>query len=607
MIPVLYEAEQTTFTTQGIGALADAVTCTVEESRNGDYELELTYPVTGARYADLEVRRIITAIPSPYRSAQPFRIYKISKPMSGLVTVYARHLSYDLAGIPVMPFTAAGTNAALAGIKSNSASSNPFSFWSEIAGTSTFSIDSPTAARSCLGGVTGSVLDLYGGEYEWDGMTVKLYSARGKDSGVSIRYGKNLTELEQETDTANTVTGILPFWKSDTATVTCSPPVVYADGATYQKSIPVDFSTEFDTQPTPEQLRTAAMDYIKKNSVGVPSISTEISLVRLEQMSGYEDLKELEKCDLCDKVTVQHERLGVDVSAKIVKIRTNVLAEKYIDIQVGSVRSNIAQTISDQIQKLDGVVRNDGSLVAAKVAGLINGAKASLSAQYDAAEKTDVMAILFENLDNSNPLYGAVGIGTQGIQISKTRTADGTGWDWTTAITANGMIADVIVAGILSDKLGFNSWNLETGDFKTTRGEIGGWKISEPAIYKDVAAANGLIYRVYFQPPISTTPAKTWVLSCQKSTDNGQTFSAEFVLFADGTAQFGGGEVITDINEYGVTLFHDGKTVGGYNISDDGTTSIRANRAAFDNGYSGTFTAGSQTVTVISGIITAVN
>ena len=354
MIPILFPPEEQAFTTMGLGPLKEAISCRAQEERNGIYELEMEYPVSGIRYPDIQKRCIIYAIPSPYRAAQPFRIYKITKPMDGIITVYAAHISYDLNGIPVNPFTASGIQAAMQGLKDNSAIANPFSFYSDKSTTGTFSVSVPTSCRSCLGGIEGSVLDTFRGEFLWDKFCVWLFNQRGQDSGVTIRYRKNLTDLEQEEDVEDLVTGIYPYWADQEGTlVTCNPPIVNAEGDFgFQRIKTVDFSSNFREQPTPKQLQQAAESYIRNNDIGKPKVSLKVDFVLLSQMSGYENLEILEKCDLCDTVTVQYEALGVDVTAEVVKIETNVLTERYESIEVGSIRANIAQQIADQQKEI---------------------------------------------------------------------------------------------------------------------------------------------------------------------------------------------------------------------------------------------------------------
>lgn len=355
MKPILFPSTATEFKTQGLGALSDAISCYVTEERNGEYELEMEYPIDGIHFAEIAERCIILAIPSPYRSPQPFRIYRTTKPLNGVCTIYARHISYDLSKVPLNPFTAANAPAAMNGLSANAAIPSEFSFWTDKATAANFSVTVPSATRSVLGGQTGSILDVYGGEYEWDGFTVRLYNQRGNDNGVVIRYGKNLTDLEQEKNIASVLTGIYPYWAdADGNLVVCDPKIINAPGTyDFQAVEPVDFSQDFDEQPTPAQLQARAESYVQANNIGVPTVSISVSFVQLEQTEEYKDLALLEKCDLCDTVTVQFERLGVDAKAEIVKVVTDVLLERYDSVEIGDARTNIADTISDQQQEIE--------------------------------------------------------------------------------------------------------------------------------------------------------------------------------------------------------------------------------------------------------------
>ena len=469
MIPVLFDANTETFGSQGIGSLTDAISCTVQEERNGIYELEMQYPISGIHYDNIQERAIICAIPSPYRTRQPFRIYKISRPLNGVVKIYASHLSYDLSGIPINPFSAKGITQSFAMLKSNMEISNNFSFAGNITNEdSVMTLETPEECRSVLGGIRGSVLDVFGGEYEWDNWTVRLWGNRGADNGVTIRYGKNMTDLSSETNTENVVTGIYPYWYKDGVMVTSDPKIVWADSPAFQKAVSVDFTNDFEEQPTQEQLKERAEKYIEDNDIGIIPISIKVSFIQLAQMSGYENLAVLEKCDLCDNVTVQYDALGVDVKAKIVKIKTDVLLERYDSVEVGTVRADVAQTIADTSNKIDSVVRADNTLVAEALRGFINGSLVNLYAQYDAAKPAGETAILFENNDITDPLYGALAIGTQGLMISKKKKVDGTGWDWTAAMTASGGLLGMVITGMISNKDGTSWWDLDTGGLLMT-------------------------------------------------------------------------------------------------------------------------------------------
>ena len=245
MIPILYPANEQNFENNGIGRLSDAVSCAVSEERNGPFELEMEYPVDGEHYSDIALSCLILADPAPDRDAQLFRIYKITKPLNGIVTVYAEHISYQLSHIPVSPFAASGVAASLTGLKSNAAEECPFEFWTDKTTQAKFEVTEPASIRSRLGGNDGSILDVYGGEYEFDNYLVRLWAARGADRGVTLRYGKNITDLTQEEHISNAITGIYPYWKSEDVLVTLPEKVIRAENAfsyPYQRTIPLDMS-----------------------------------------------------------------------------------------------------------------------------------------------------------------------------------------------------------------------------------------------------------------------------------------------------------------------------------------------------------------------------
>ena len=219
MKPILFAENSTTFTTNGIGRLSDAISCIVIEERNGQYELEMVYPIDGQHYSDIGIRKIIVAIPSDGASLQAFRIYQMSKPINGKVTINARHITYDLSKNTSMPFSVAASPTAcastLAGLKSNAVETCPFTFWTDVTTGASYTQTVPGSIKSRLGGVEGSVLDQFGGEFEWDNWTVKLHNQRGRlatTTGLSLRYGKNITDITQEENIAETVTGVVPYW-----------------------------------------------------------------------------------------------------------------------------------------------------------------------------------------------------------------------------------------------------------------------------------------------------------------------------------------------------------------------------------------------------------
>lgn len=474
MKPILFPSTATEFTTQGLGALSDAISCIVTEERNGLYELEMQYPQSGIHFSEIQNRCIIYAIPSPYREAQPFRVYRITRPINGIAIIYAQHISYDLAGIPVNPFTAGSAAEALSGMASHAAVESPFSFWTDKSTTANFSVLVPSASRSVLGGVEGSILDVYGGEYLFDKFLVRLYNQRGNDNGVVIRYGKNLTDVEQDANISSVATGVLPYWVGAEGELVQGN-IVNVDGTfDFVRIMTIDFSSDFENQPTASELETRAMQYIKSNKIGVPSVSISVSFVQLEQTEEYKDLALLEKCDLCDTVTVQFEALGINAKAEIVRIITDVLLERYESVEVGDIRANIAYTIADQQQKIEKAPTTSAMQKA------INNATNWLTSAdgYVIAVKDDNgtwKEILFLDTPSAETAKNVLRINTNGIGFS----TNGVNGPYRNAWTIDGsLVADFITTGVLTANLikagvlqslnGETSINMETGEASLT-------------------------------------------------------------------------------------------------------------------------------------------
>lgn len=353
MKPILFEETATEFSTLGLGVMVEATSCIVTEERNGAYELEMKYPVSGRLFSEIKNRAIIVSKAGQTGGKEPFRIYQITKPMNGIVTICAAHLSYDLSGVVLSRFTASNAPDAMSKIKANSVNDNPFTFWTDLSTSANFSVTAPSTVRSIMGGKTGSLLDVYGGEYAYEGYTVRLYKQRGMDRGVTIRYGKNLIDLKQEENIQNVYTGVYPYWASEDAYVELPEKIVNAPGEYgFSRIKPLDCSSEFDEAPSEEQLRSFAERYMKDNNIGVPSVSIDVEFAPLEQSEEYADLAQLQRVELCDTVTVYFERLGIDATAKCVKRKFDVLKNKYQSITLGDARTNIADTIVSQQQEI---------------------------------------------------------------------------------------------------------------------------------------------------------------------------------------------------------------------------------------------------------------
>ena len=348
MIPILYDKNEIAFVSNGLGRLVDCVSCEVTEERNGVYECEFVYPMTGRFYQEMvDNGGIISVIHDDAKDRQAFDIYKYSAPIDGLVTFNARHISYRLSGIPVSPFTAASCALALQGIKDNSVMPNPFTFWTDKVVSSTFTLDVPASARALLAGQQGSILDVYGkGEYKYNNFDVRLYVNRGVDSGVEIRYGKNLSNMTRENDKGDLYNAIVPYWKGESGVVTVPGYIVTADGQTAKKCVPMDFSSEFSEEPTAAQLQAAAENYLAENEPWAAFDNITVDFVQLWETEDYKDVAVLERCSLCDTVSVYFPALGVtNTHAKIIKVTYDVLRERYSSMELGSPQTTLSQAV----------------------------------------------------------------------------------------------------------------------------------------------------------------------------------------------------------------------------------------------------------------------
>ena len=368
MKPILFPKTATQFNTNGLGRL-DFISCQVTEERNGIYELEGTIAESADHAKQIESESIIVAKPSQGAGLQAFRVYKITKPIGGQFMVYARHISYQLGFITSMPFTVAASasacNSALQGFITNAAGYTaldfPFSFWTDVNTASSYNQTEPATIRSRLGGVEGSILDQFGGEYEWDNFQIKLHKKRGlTNPTVTLRYGKNITDLQQEENIENTVTGIVPFWADSEGgeLVTLPEKIIEVQNAAsypFKKTIPHDFSQAFETKPTESQLRSRAQAYVNTSGIGVPKVSIKLSFVNLADTEEFKEIAPLQSVNLCDDIKVQFEKLGIDTTAEIVKTEYDVLREKYNSIEIGSLRGTLASTISTNMEDISEV------------------------------------------------------------------------------------------------------------------------------------------------------------------------------------------------------------------------------------------------------------
>lgn len=473
MIPILYAKNESTFTHNGIGFLKDATKCTVTEERNGSYECSLQYPITGQWYDQITEGCIIKAKANDTSEPQLFRIYKSSKPLKGIVTYSAEHISYDLNGIPTLGFSVKNVTpqAAITRAIQDAGLPSAFTAISDISTLNSSTVLTPCSVRAILGGQAGSVLDVWGGEFEFDNFVVKLHKHRGSDRGVSIEYGKNLKDLKQEANIADCYTHLMPYarYSQDGEGDEKIEVYVYlsekvlplnnAENIGHSKAYIMDFTDRFGEGEavTEEALRVKATAYAAAAELGVPKVNITVSFIQLWQTEEYKNIAPLERVMMCDTVAVRFSKLGVTARAKVIKTTYNTLEEKYDSVELGDAKSSFADTVNKQqaaieeiktsvkkgqaeaTEQLKKAIANATSLITGHLGGYV---------VLNPAEKPQEILIL-----DAPTLEEAVNVwrwNSGGLGYSST----GYNGEYALAMTMDGaIVADFINAGILNGAL----------------------------------------------------------------------------------------------------------------------------------------------------------
>ncbi len=479
MIPILYDKYETAFTYNGLGRLADCISCTVTEERNGIYECQFTYPVTGAMFSEIQEGRIIAVIHDDTKDIQPFDIYAHSAPLNGVVTFYAHHISYRLGSVILKPMVASSCAAAFAAIPNNTYNRCPFSFWTDKTASGRWENKVPSAVKAVLGGQQGSILDVYGkGDYKWDKFMVRLYANRGNDNGVSIRYGVNLTDLKQEYDESGSYNAVAPYWVNheDGTVVTLTKGIVAVSSETrlvpwttksgeeitdragntiYFKvgapvtPVPMDLSDAFEEQPSEAQLEAEARRRLNSSEAWLPSENITVKFINLADTEEYRNVAALQRVSLCDRVSVYCGPLNVSaVKMQVIRVVYNVLTERYNEIELGKAKVSFSQTITAKVEEIKemtkdlptaAMMQQAISNATDKITGALGG---HVRFMYDA--NGEMQEILIMDTDDKNTAVNVWRWNSGGFGFS----SHGYDGPYGTAMTMDGaIVADFITAG----------------------------------------------------------------------------------------------------------------------------------------------------------------
>ena len=347
MIPILYDTNETEFSSNGLGRLRDMISCVVTEERNGVYELDFEYPIDGANFDLIKVGRIIGATHDESDDVQPFDIVSYSRPINGVVTFHCTHISYRQS---YMTVTGSNINSLASAFTlfASAQPDNPFSYQSDKVSTGYMaSADGvPHSVRQMLGGIEGSILDTYGGEYEWDKFTVILHSSRGTDRDFAIRYGVNMLDYNEEYDISGTYSSCIPYWKDDTITIIGDRQDSGNQTVTGRgECVPLDVTDKFENQPTKAQVEAMGASIMAANDPSVPVQNIHVEFIRLQDMPEYAGFSNLFQCKLCDTINVIFPDYETSARFKIVKTVWDVLADRYESMELGDLSVTLAEAL----------------------------------------------------------------------------------------------------------------------------------------------------------------------------------------------------------------------------------------------------------------------
>ena len=517
----LYKSTNTDYEMNGDYTLSP-LSCEFECNLNDTWLLTIENP-TDNSLEDFTIGAVVSA-PTPYGDKQLFRIYDVSKDDDGIsasafpIFLDARN---DCFLWDVRPSNVTGQTAL-----NQMITNKKYSARSNITKTSTAYYVQKNLIEALNGDDDNAFLKRWGGEIAYNNYEIIVNDRIGSDNGLKVEFGFNLLGVEEQINNEDIVTRIIPkayngYILPNNETVD-SPlinnyPIVYTRVIEYQDIKLIDDAQEDDAENgitvcnTLEELydalRTRAQEEYE-NEIDLPQITYNVDMVDLSKTDLYKDYKNLLTVNLGDTVHVKHRKLGIETSARVIRLTYDCIAKKVESLVLGDYEANYFNDVSSIANSASRVINtSNNTLMADKIAGIINLLNTSLRAQKDIAQKQDVRAILFEDLDKSSPTFGALCIGTQGIQIAKKRNATDTDWQWGTAIDFQSINADYVITGILTDRQGNFYLDMNTGDLRmkngTFIGNITGGSIKIGSNFSVDSSGNLVAKNAKFQGSVS--------------------------------------------------------------------------------------------------------
>lgn len=474
----IYDPGNTKFDFNGDVTL-DPYSCECTMVLNDAWSLELEAPIDEDEKFKHIVKEAVISAPTPISDKQLFRIYDTEKTDDSITAIALPVFcdsKDDHALLDVRPTGKNGQQALdilCAGSK--------YSGESDITKAATAYYVRKNLMEAINGDIDQSFVNRWGGEILYDNYKIIINQRVGGNYGARAEFGFNLEGIKEHVDMSSVVTRIIPVAYNGYTLEGKTPWVDSPNIKKYQKiyTRTIEFSevklkedsTDDDENAcnTLEELRNRLIEECQKQyAVGIdlPEITYEVDMISLEGTEEYKDYKDLEKIGLGDDVKCSHHVLDIEITARATELVYDCINRRNKKVKLGKFTKTAFDSQFETEHRVDSITNPDGTIMAEKVQGILNGIYTQLKLQSTVAQKVKGRAFTVEDLDPDSPLYGCMTWGTQGLQLATKRTADGRDWDWTTAVTAQGIVADAIITGLLSDKTGRNYWNLDTGEFR---------------------------------------------------------------------------------------------------------------------------------------------
>ncbi len=486
----IYKADNTNYENNGDMTLVPS-SASVHVILNGSWSAEIVHPIDQEERWSYISEGAVVKMPS-FNGEQLFRIKQKEKKDSG-VTATLEPIFYDsmddcfLVNVDIKNKTGQQALGAM------TAPNSKYSGKSNITRKATTNFEYKNLMEALNGDDENSFINCWGGEMLFDNFQVIVNEKIGGDFGAELRYGKNIPVdgLTEEVDVREVVTRIYPKAYNGypmtgnghvDSTLLDNYPIVKCKTMTFDNvKMSEDAQEEEDSDVIICKNQSELDAALKKKcqeqyeaGLDKPTVTIRADMILLKDTELYKDYEILETVSLGDVIHCYHSGLNIITDARVTELEYDSIRGKVTSVVLGDFSYNYFDNVSSAVDRIDGAIRPDGSLIAEQVQGILDGVQTSLKLQSTIAKKVNGRAFTIEDLDPDSELYGCMQAGTQGLQIAYERTADGRDWDWRTAITARGIVADAILTGLLSDKTGKNYWDLETGKFHAGNGTFEG-------------------------------------------------------------------------------------------------------------------------------------